>query len=119
MDDGAFVKALSIPGGLALRDTTLWPHPTPRLWLTTFSFDISPWSCSCPRRRARGSPSRRRRPHARARRSPGALRHESHRQGITRPLRLVIDQVSGLLAGRRVLCGGEPMPAVLARPAHR
>jgi len=87
------------------------------LWLTTFSFDISALELFLPLTsgaRLAVAPD-----DARTQGEPLAevlLRHEiSIVQATPTTWRLVIDQVEGLLAGRRVLCGGEPMPAVLAR----
>ncbi|MGW0199150.1 non-ribosomal peptide synthetase, partial [Nonomuraea sp. NPDC003201] len=87
------------------------------LWLTTFSFDISALELFLPLTtgaRLAVAPD-----DARTQGEPLAealRRYEvTVAQATPTTWRLVIDQVAGQLAGRRVLCGGEPMPAVLAK----
>ncbi|GGL21677.1 hypothetical protein Sme01_74740 [Sphaerisporangium melleum] len=86
------------------------------LWLTTFSFDISALELFLPL--ATGARLAVAPDDARTQGEPLAdvlRRHEvSIVQATPTTWRLVVDQVGGLLAGRRVLCGGEPLPAVLA-----
>lgn len=87
------------------------------LWLTTFSFDISALELFLPlvsggrlavapdEARTQGEPL-----------AEALLRHDvSVVQATPTTWRLVVDAVAGQLAGRRVLSGGEPLPAVLAR----
>ncbi|WP_327585117.1 amino acid adenylation domain-containing protein [Nonomuraea sp. NBC_00507] len=86
------------------------------LWLTTFSFDISALELFLPL--AAGGRLAVAPDDARTQGEPlaDALRRYDVTivQATPTTWRLVIDQVAGLLAGRRVLCGGEPLPAVLA-----
>ncbi|TDC86587.1 amino acid adenylation domain-containing protein [Nonomuraea deserti] len=86
------------------------------LWLTTFSFDISALELFLPLTtdaRLAIAPD-----DARTQGEPlaEALRRYdvTIAQATPTTWRLVVDQASGELAGCRVLCGGEPMPAVLA-----
>ncbi|MEV0536249.1 amino acid adenylation domain-containing protein [Kitasatospora sp. NPDC050463] len=86
------------------------------LWLTTFSFDISALELFLPLvtgARLAVAPA--------GARTDGAELAEALRryeatvvQATPTTWRLVIDQVADRLAGCRVLCGGEPLPAVLA-----
>ncbi|MEU3769039.1 amino acid adenylation domain-containing protein [Amycolatopsis keratiniphila] len=87
------------------------------LWLTTFSFDISALELFLPLAtggRLVVAPDE-------ARVDGGALkelldRHEvSTLQATPTTWRLVVDDVSGELTGKTVLCGGEPLPVSLAR----
>ncbi|ATE54490.1 non-ribosomal peptide synthetase [Actinosynnema pretiosum] len=87
------------------------------LWSTTFSFDISALELFLPLAtggRLVVAPDE-------ARFDGGALRRVLERhdvavlQATPTTWRLVVDDVADLLAGRAVLCGGEPMPPVLAR----
>ncbi|GAA4076154.1 non-ribosomal peptide synthetase [Nonomuraea soli] len=87
------------------------------LWLTTFSFDISALELFLPLTagaRLAVAPD-----DARTQGEPLAEALQRYDVSIVQATpttwRLVIDQVAPLLAGRRVLCGGEPMPDVLAR----
>ncbi|MEH0971304.1 amino acid adenylation domain-containing protein [Micromonospora sp. CPCC 205546] len=92
-------------------------HRDSLLWLTTFAFDISALEVFLPLVAG-----------ARvvvaddAARSDGAAlldlveRHDvSVLQATPTTWRLVVDEAKGRLRGRRVLCGGEPLPAHLAR----
>ncbi|MCO8302433.1 AMP-binding protein [Streptomyces sp. RKCA744] len=86
------------------------------LWLTTFSFDISALELFLPLvtgGRLVAAPD--------AARSDGRVLAEllrDHRADIVQATpttwRLVADDCAGQLAGRRVLCGGEPLPSALA-----
>ncbi|GAB3740547.1 hypothetical protein GCM10027598_70420 [Amycolatopsis oliviviridis] len=87
------------------------------LWLTTFSFDISALELFLPLAtggRLVVAPDE-------ARIDGGVLkgllgRHDvSTLQATPTTWRLVVDEVAGELAGRTVLCGGEPLPSALAR----
>jgi amino acid adenylation domain-containing protein len=90
---------------------------TGTLWLTTFSFDISALELFLPLvggGRVVAAPDE-------ARTDGGRLAAvlREHRvdvlQATPTTWRLVVEQVGGLLAGTRVLTGGEPLPAPLAR----
>ncbi|MFI7708002.1 amino acid adenylation domain-containing protein [Nonomuraea sp. NPDC049480] len=87
------------------------------LWLTTFSFDISMLELFMPL--ATGARLAVAPDDARTQGEPlaEALRRYDVTVAQATPTtwRMVIDQVADLLAGRRVLCGGEPMPPVLAK----
>ncbi|MER5785055.1 amino acid adenylation domain-containing protein [Streptomyces mobaraensis] len=86
------------------------------LWLTTFSFDISALELFLPLvtgARLAVAPAEARTDGAEL---AAALRRYNATvvQATPTTWRLVIDQVADGLAGRRVLSGGEPLPAVLA-----
>ncbi|WP_328581294.1 non-ribosomal peptide synthetase [Streptomyces sp. NBC_00370] len=87
------------------------------LWLTTFSFDISALELFLPLvsgGRLAVAPDE-----ARTEGAPLAEVLRKHDVSVVQATpttwRLVADEVAGQLAGRRVLSGGEPLPAALAR----
>ncbi|TDC67110.1 amino acid adenylation domain-containing protein [Micromonospora sp. KC207] len=86
------------------------------LWLTTFAFDISALELFLPLvtgGRLVPAPDE-------TRTDGAALAALVQRHGVTilqatpTSWRLIVDDLAGTLGGRRVLCGGEPLPAPLA-----